>query len=301
MQKSAILIPLVLVSMVSACLGNDNSKTQLIVRAVRHSTRFDEHTASYTTPGTSDTNCSGSATTIGNTTDGLAHCQTSSTPAQINQVTTRTEYVTDVVEANGMRYTITCTGSWRWSKCDPLNDGDQFRAEIDGNTMWIEAHQGGNQGKAVKIKYKIQDIRPVQPNGMTAKVPVENPSSEPRPAETRASNIQPTDPTPTAQSVNREVVTLKTETPSPSTPPKGITVRFTSIPSNAEIDVDGNYWGSTPTADLTRLPAGTHTITVKKIGYKPWERKIELAPGDDRTVSAELEIDPTKPHIAGLN
>jgi hypothetical protein len=45
-----------------------------------------------------------------------------------------------------------------------LNDGDSFRAEIDGKTMWIEAHQGGNQGKVVKIKYKIQDIRPASSN-----------------------------------------------------------------------------------------------------------------------------------------
>jgi hypothetical protein len=43
-----------------------------------------------------------------------------------------------------------------------------------------------------------------------------------------------------------------------------------------------------------------HTIVVKKLGYKPWERKIDLAVGDDRTVNAELEIDPSKPHVAGL-
>jgi hypothetical protein len=81
----------------------------------------------------------------------------------------------------------------------------------------------------------------------------------------------------------------------------GITVRFASTPANAEVDVDGIYWGTTPTADLKRLPAGTHTVVVKKIGHKPWERKIDLAAGDDRTVNAELEVDSTKPHISGLN
>jgi hypothetical protein len=39
-------------------------------------------------------------------------------------------------------------------------DGDTFSAEIDGKTMWISARQGGNQGKLVRIKYKILDIRP---------------------------------------------------------------------------------------------------------------------------------------------
>jgi PEGA domain len=83
-----------------------------------------------------------------------------------------------------------------------------------------------------------------------------------------------------------------------------ITVRFASTPTNAEVDVDGVYWGTTPTADLKRLPAGAHTIVVKKIGYQPWERKIDLAAGDDRTINAELEavpVDKTKPRISGLN
>jgi len=80
-----------------------------------------------------------------------------------------------------------------------------------------------------------------------------------------------------------------------------IIVRFASAPAGAEVDVDGVYWGTTPTAEMTRLPAGTHTILVKKVGYKPWERKIELGPGDDRTVNAELEVDNAKARISGLN
>jgi len=79
-----------------------------------------------------------------------------------------------------------------------------------------------------------------------------------------------------------------------------ITVRITSTPSVAEVDVDGTYWGTTPTASLTRLTAGAHTIAVRRLGYKPWERKIDLAGGDDRTVNVELELDPSKPHVAGL-
>lgn len=86
-----------------------------------------------------------------------------------------------------------------------------------------------------------------------------------------------------------------------SATPTSIIVRFASTPSGAEVEVDGLYWGTTPTADLKRLPAGTHTTTVKKLGYQRWERKIDLAAGDDRTVNAELEVDTTKPRISGLN
>jgi hypothetical protein len=80
-----------------------------------------------------------------------------------------------------------------------------------------------------------------------------------------------------------------------------IAVRFASTPANAEVDIDGTYWGTTPTASLSRLAVGPHTIVIRKAGYQKWERKIELAPGDDRAVNAELEIDPTKPHIVGLD
>jgi len=83
---------------------------------------------------------------------------------------------------------------------------------------------------------------------------------------------------------------------------KSVVVRFTSTPPDAELWLDGEYWAATPTADLTRLAAGSHTILVKKLGYQPWERNITLAVGDDRTISAELKPlpnDPAKPRIVG--
>lgn len=136
-------------------------KIQLTVVAVTHDSQIVERTSTYTTPGTNNTNCSGSATTVGNTTSGTANCQTTSNPPQTRQITARAMFVTDVVEANDMRYTITCRAGWVGSHCAPLIDGDSFPAEIDGNTMWLSARVGGNQGKQVRVKYKILDIRPV--------------------------------------------------------------------------------------------------------------------------------------------
>ncbi|HZU27518.1 MAG TPA: PEGA domain-containing protein [Bryobacteraceae bacterium] len=81
-------------------------------------------------------------------------------------------------------------------------------------------------------------------------------------------------------------------------------VRFTSNPSRAEVDIDGEYWGTTPTEDLIRLPEGQHTIAIKKTGYETWDRKITLAPGDNRTIAAELILernDGTRQHIVGLD
>jgi len=84
---------------------------------------------------------------------------------------------------------------------------------------------------------------------------------------------------------------------------KPVAVRFTSTPNEAEVSIDGEYRGSTPTFELT-LPAGIHSIVVKKLGYLPWERKVTLAPGDDPTITAELTPEPndgTKPRIVGNN
>lgn len=59
-----------------------------------------------------------------------------------------------------------------------------------------------------------------------------------------------------------------------------------STPEGADIEVDGNYVGSTPST--LNLQPGSHTIVITKSGYKPWQRKL-LVEGSTVNVSAELE------------
>lgn len=122
--------------------------------------------------------------------------------------------------------------------------------------------------------------------------PAETPAQVPRPQQTMSP--APANTARSSQPVSSAQATLQ--------PKSGIVVRFTSTPPNAEVQIDGEYWGSTPTASLSRISAGPHTILVKKLGYQSWERKITLAEGDDRTVDAELESDAkdlTKPRTSG--
>jgi len=80
-------------------------------------------------------------------------------------------------------------------------------------------------------------------------------------------------------------------------------VRFTSQPGDAELEVDGVYFGVTPTVEVTRLKPGAHVIVVKKYGYERWEQKVELAAGETRLVNAELQgaaAAPGKARIVGL-
>ena len=64
------------------------------------------------------------------------------------------------------------------------------------------------------------------------------------------------------------------------------TLRISSTPDGADIEIDGNYVGSTPST--VGLASGSHQISVKKSGFKPWERKISVSSGQV-SVSALLE------------
>ena len=59
----------------------------------------------------------------------------------------------------------------------------------------------------------------------------------------------------------------------------------TSTPPGAEIQIDNNFVGSTPSSVSTTI--GTHQITVHKNGYSSWERTIQVT-GGAVNVSAEL-------------
>jgi hypothetical protein len=66
------------------------------------------------------------------------------------------------------------------------------------------------------------------------------------------------------------------------------TLDFASTPPGADIEIDGNFVGNTPSS-LTVEP-GEHAIKVRKSGYKPWERKMKASPGNAK-IAAELEPD----------
>lgn len=70
------------------------------------------------------------------------------------------------------------------------------------------------------------------------------------------------------------------------TPQSKARLSVSSTPSGADIEVDGNFVGNTPSA--LDLAAGEHVVTVKKSGFTDWERKIKVTSGDI-TINAELE------------
>ena len=73
----------------------------------------------------------------------------------------------------------------------------------------------------------------------------------------------------------------------PGGPDAVASVQLSSDPAGAEITIDGNYVGNTPT--LIKLKPGTHSISMTMHGYAPWVRSIETAAGESRNFAATLE------------
>lgn len=78
----------------------------------------------------------------------------------------------------------------------------------------------------------------------------------------------------------------------PTAPPKSTDsavkpqLTITSDPGAAEIEIDGEFIGNTPTT--VTVKEGDVVVRVKKPGFQPWQRKLKMSPGDKRTLHAEM-------------
>jgi hypothetical protein len=69
----------------------------------------------------------------------------------------------------------------------------------------------------------------------------------------------------------------------------GAQLEVSSTPSGAEIEIDGNFVGSTPST--VGVMAGQHQLSVKKNGFKQWQRKVSVSSGHVK-IEAALESEP---------
>jgi len=102
-----------------------------------------------------------------------------------------------------------------------------------------------------------------------------------------ASASVPTQPLPIATTAGAD----PTPTPAPTSAAPASTqaqLEISSTPDGADIEIDGNFVGNTPST--VGVSAGQHDISVKKPGFKPWQRKINVSTGQVN-VNAALEQD----------
>ena len=64
-------------------------------------------------------------------------------------------------------------------------------------------------------------------------------------------------------------------------------LQIESEPNGADIEIDGSFVGNAP-SDL-QVNEGDHTVTVKKSGFKDWERKMKVNGGSSVHLNAQLE------------
>lgn len=83
--------------------------------------------------------------------------------------------------------------------------------------------------------------------------------------------------------------TANGDTPAPSAAATQASLTVNSSVPGADIEVDGNFVGNTPST--VSVTPGHHTITVKKKGYADWDREMNVA-GTDVHLHADLEAKP---------
>ncbi len=72
----------------------------------------------------------------------------------------------------------------------------------------------------------------------------------------------------------------------PAAQPEVAEVEFVSVPEGADIEVNGKFVGNTPSK--VKLNVGEHAITMKKAGYKDFNKKIALTGGAVK-ITGEME------------
>jgi len=86
--------------------------------------------------------------------------------------------------------------------------------------------------------------------------------------------------------LDKAISQLPTEAPKPVESAVKPQLTVTSEPSGAEIEIDGEFIGNTPTT--VTVKEGSAKVKVTKTGFQPWERTLKLNLGDKRTLNAEL-------------
>jgi hypothetical protein len=102
-------------------------------------------------------------------------------------------------------------------------------------------------------------------------------------------------PAPPATAASPPLATQTTASPAPTPPPapkivpgEPVTVEVFSEPIGADIMLDGDFVGNTPS--ILRVRPGTHYFNLLLPGFKPWEQPLSLEPGGKlTTMRATLE------------
>lgn len=116
-------------------------------------------------------------------------------------------------------------------------------------------------------------------------------STQPTSLTTKQADSQPVSVAPTQPN------SIATAQPAPSSAPRQAasssaleqaTVEFWSSPAGAAIELDGKYIGSTPST--ITVPAGEHTITMRKQDFGTWQKTMKVTSGNLRVAAYMQQV-----------
>jgi PEGA domain len=153
-----------------------------------------------------------------------------------------------------------------------LPEGFPFHGRLtDHDVRNLQAR--GAEVLVLESHYTADDLKQARDDcrGETGKTPNQ---AEAKPAPSQLAAATTGTPTPALSGTTTTPIAAATE------------LSLSSTPAGADINIDGNFAGQTPST--LSLAAGEHTVQIAKKGFAPWERKIRSSGGTTR-ILAELE------------
>ncbi len=185
-----------------------------------------------------------------------AYCNNSKSVLLTNTLT--------VQEGNQPPFRVSCNIDTRWSRCIPLPKGESYDARLAKHGIVI--YYVDDKGKVRSQLYTLTagEAKP-QVAAATAPAPVAVTHSTP------------------AASALRSLAVESSQT---------IKCSFTSTPPGAEINLDGNYVGNTPSE--IAVSTGTHVVVLSMPGFAQWRRDLKVAAGSE-AVNVTASLQKTQP------
>jgi hypothetical protein len=163
--------------------------------------------------------------------------------------------------------TVSAKGSFKGALSDDEKDLAAFVAEQIAYAIKQEL---------IKLPLNAAPPAPAAKLAPAAKAE-ERPAAAPAPpAAAQASPSQPSSPTATSPAPSAAATAAE----------NFATIQFVSEPAGAEIAIDGEYAGNAPSR--IKIKPGRHTFQFSKPGFQPWTRTMEIRPGEERNLAAEL-------------
>jgi hypothetical protein len=177
-----------------------------------------------------------------------------------------------------------------------LPEGFPFHGRLtDHDVRNLQAR--GAEIIVIEAHYTADDLKQARAEcrGETGKTPNQAEAVEAPPAGTAGG--KPTAPEagktdPTSAASDPTVPAAIPVATAPATAPSAAKLSIASTPDGADIELDGNFVGNSPSE--LQVAEGDHTIAVKKPGFKDWQRTMKISGGSSVHLNAELEKLPTQ-------